>query len=357
MNGIQLSVKKLTLDVLEDFLKNIPDNGEECYSDETVKLQSGEFDFSGKKGRVIINGMDAVKMNEEIGDFKLKERGASASSFFLQNIISLLISDICKEKIYSNIFAQYNHVFNRSFILCKGVYLCQNRGFSVYETCNRGNIGHFLSHFKNNTSILDKIACESFFDISVMVSMLFEEYNFIHNDLKVANVLVSEDEAGIVSYKISDFDNSFIRCQGISLSKEDNFFEKSLEIPKRRRISNDFYEISGIKINEFITGAFFRSYKEKNINLDIYTYLLSLIFDPSIRENLDSLPFFNRLVDYIFTNDDIEKIKHRLYEEPEEIPRGINKLTGFLICKNFRLRYNLFARVTKFFDSYYSLRP
>lgn len=193
-----------------------------------------------------------------------------------------------------------------------------------------------LYDFINVSLELDKVLCDSIRSIADILAEL-ETYRFVHNDLTSKSVLVDIDEYGSLVFKLSGFDSSYIEYQDQLIGPQEYDLGYPPNLLEISMIDTDYFKINpiGISVN-YKLGAYYRNIREKVVSLDFYTFVLSLIFHPRVMEEIDYLPKFNQMVDRIFKDKDIDKIKDFMYV------REVNTtdLAGWIIANNIELLYN-----------------
>jgi serine/threonine protein kinase len=324
----------------KSFVKNIIDNDTVIPKNVMDRFMQGSFDAAGKKGKVIIENGIAYKMNPTIGYNSLKNNKVYLSPYYLQILINYIIEYI---------FTYQLPDISNSFVKALGSKVISKKGYSSFEAANRGDLSSYLNTIEDPYD-MDSILVQSIYDISDILYNL-EQYNFIHNDLKSDNVLVHEDDEGFLSYKINDFDNSYIEFNGLELGVNRPIFHKVISNPSIINIDKEYFFInpfSDLPTN-LLSGAYFRENREKIVSLDTYTFILSLVFHKNVIKNVNSLPKFNKLVDYIFQRSDLEKIKDMMYNDSIIT---ITQIIGFIINNKIGILYDPDAKIKKFYSIY-----
>lgn len=300
-----------------------------CIDPILERLFRGEYQYRGKKGRVIIKGDQAIKINEEIGNISY-ENNIEMSSFYLQNVLLVLIHRSLPEHLK-------NHI-----IKCIKFFGCDKGGISIYEYCNRGTLMDVIDAYisENRYKELNDLLYKCIVDIHEILEAL-DKYGFVHNDLKMTNVLVNEEilESGPeFTFKLSDLDNSFIKISGIyqSIHKKSKL-SKLIPKPTYSYVKDSKFIINHTIGGDEINCIRYRQYLGPKQNIDLYTLLLSIIFYEPITQNLNKLPSLSKIANIMFSENDIAKIIAEI-SSSYNYSKRICKFVSFLIVKAIEIK-------------------
>lgn len=196
-----------------------------------------------------------------------------------------------------------------SYIIPMGSKIIDHKGYSTYESVNRGTLESYITN-TNDSYELDNILIDSIYDVSDFLTQL-GKYDFTHNNLSVSEVLVDEELDGILTYKVKDFDNSYIEFNDLEIGVDLPIFDIHTEEPGIECVDSDYYTILTSKCCR-ILGSSLRSKRKHGIHIDIYTLILSIALHPNVSKNIMNLPKFNRFMNYIFIEDDLVKINEMM---------------------------------------------
>lgn len=335
---------ELSPSTFKKFVEKIKVNDYHLPTQVMARFQSNSFDIRNQNEFIVFEDGMAYKLNKSIGSNKLRGNKVYLSSYYLQVFVSFIIAYIFIHKLDYNV---------DTFVLPIGAKVENKKGYSWYEIANKGCLESYIKTI-HDPNYLDDILIRSIYEISDTLENL-RAYRFTHNDLKVENVSVhiEEDEGEPdIRFRIGNFNNSYIEFNGLSIGVNEPLFELMSPEIELEYIDDEYYRIKSIiNTKNGIDGFHFRNQREKMIFIDIYTYILSLIFHPNVIKYLPDLPKFNKIVDYIFCEEDINKIVDRIYQIDEPI-KGINNLSGFIFSKDIKLLYHPDERIKKFFKKY-----
>jgi serine/threonine protein kinase len=323
---------------IKEFIKDKSHADLKCMDDIVKRLLKGEYQFRGKKGRVIIGGKKAFKINEEVGTITYK-KSINMSSFYLQNVISLMIYNVLPKN------KRHNIVKPLDFFICES--RDNPKGISVFEYCNEGDLKNFIDSSIESKRFkeLDQELVKCLKELYEVLMELYHKYGFIHNDLKIANVLVNRRPRGnIIDYKLADLDNSRIRLNnGFADLRRDATFSGIIPLPPiTERIKDDQryfiiepYIGSG---SSQLNGIFFRQNYDKNINIDIYTLILSILFYEPIIDNYGQFKELHKYLATMFLPEDLDKILDTM-ELSEFLPKRMDDIVIYLIYNKIAMKY------------------
>lgn len=332
MKTINFNSSKLDfLNLIKDF-KNYT-TSDSCKNNKVKSLIEGKFDKEGWYGKVLIDKGKAYKMN--VGTIGNHVKG---KLFFLnrvlhQNVMLIIVHSII-EKNKPSIIYRYPKVYD--------VFKCGKSYISVYNAFNKGNLKDLIYDIKD-PKILDVELLRCIFQISEIVGFLSTNYNFMHNDLKIDNIMAHKDKK--INYKMIDLDMSYIELKKLTLISDIGRYSNDKNLIHKINISDDniYAKIEPIGIQGFEKeGDTFRFSYRKYINVDMYILFISIIFEDRIIKIINKLPMFNTFLSFIFTESDIDKIRATIHGEYALIPKPIIGYYNYIIMKEISLRLDIF---------------
>lgn len=313
-------------------------------SDVIKRLFSGEHHFSGYYGKVLIDNGKAYKLISDIRSEIIEEPDIIYLTIpCIQNIMPILIDII--------IYYESQKLFN---IYTKVIdfYKYNDKCISIYKAYNRNTIDIFIRSNKNNYDKLDQELLRAIYQISKLLEILDKRYLFVHSDLKLDNVLVHKNEDRSYNYVISDFDKTSITIDGLSIKQRSFRRSKTRnDIIERKK---NMYTICP-RINDKkeytkgdIEGHLFRDCSDSNINIDIYVFMLSIIFHTDIKNNISHYPLLMKFYSKIFDKNGMYRINKCLRSKYNI--KGIYGPIHFIITRGIRLRHNIYDHINLYIN-------
>ena len=322
----------LTKHSFRGFVKKIMKNETVIPDDVMEKFKLGEYDHDGNYGKIIINDDIVYKMNPSTGSNNITDTEVYLGEYYRQVFIAYIVRYIFECKIPD---------INESYSKIMGTYVKEGKGYSLYELSNQRDMCRYITECRNFSHI-DTVLVQSIYAMSDIINRL-EEYNFSHNDLRCSNVLVHIDPEFGITYRINDFDQSYIEFNGLKIGSNKPIFEIDTEDPDFEEIDSSHYIVKPFfHVSEEMSGMYFREKRSKNISVDIYVFILSLAFHNKVINNLEELPLFSRMMNTIFTFDDLEKI---MGETPVD-----DDITKFIINNKIRLLFDVDTKIKDFYS-------
>lgn len=328
----------------KDFVKFIQafDASSQCDDEETIRLLAGEKDFHGFHGAVIISGDKAYKINPKIYANNINDpKVLYLTTVYLQTILCLVIDSIIQSK--------YPELSN-TYIKLLDFYKCESSAVSVYEACNLGTVEMLIRDNLCDPAMLDYQLVRSIYQMAQIVGVLRMDHGFIHNDLKTNNVLVHKAEGSkVIDFKMADFDSSTIKLDNVVLRPDrHSIAEKGQSTTNRGK---KFYIINRqASVEESkeidIEGKIFRGASHKKVNIDIYTYMLSILFTKGFKDVIAEMPMFNYLYSKVFKERDITLLSNTLHNV-KWLPNGIYGPIHYIITRKIMLRHDIFNHIER----------
>lgn len=266
----------------------------------------------------------------------------AGDSFTIQTIMHMILNTILS-------------TWNNNFVYQYDAFFCQDKkkldGYNIMELADLGDISRFFDTWVQNNmqgAILLDICQQVLLPLSLLKC---KKYGFVHADLKCKNIFVQRSAGGSPIFKLADFDKSSIfwrntrfynnavrprvgKVQNVlDTVKKDGGYKSYKHSPD----GSDYYKLSKLFPNEFFI---MHSEVPMYMSYDIYTFLFSLMREPSVYGYLESKNYFSlrgdmnsddRALNYFINNvwkplwyeDDYLKISRSLaqtYRTYQEIP-------------------------------------
>jgi hypothetical protein len=333
------------------FIESIEDLdiSNECNGEIITNLFGGKYDKKGFFGRVIVKDSKAYKLNmisREPGLHNaVLDDLVQMDKILLQSIFAGILDSILgathPEDPHGAIYLMSR--YPKTYDIIK----CDNGIVSIYEECNLGTIKDFISDNIHDLDFLDKELVRCIKQMSEIVGFLHKNFDFHHSDLTIVNVMAHQG-ADAIEYKMIDFDSVSIELENFNLSKiphsrvpEDNpEFKKTFH-------GSTFYSITPLGLEPFKEAFLFKTTQIRTINIDIYTLILTIIFNKDISASLEDLPIFSDFCSKIFSEADLEKMS-KFLENRKQPKSDLFAVLGYIISRRLRLREDIYDVIREF---------
>lgn len=186
-----------------------------------------------------------------------------------------------------------NYVYQYDAFICNS-----NEGYNIMDIASKSDMSAYIRNTEWTDDDLIKICNDSIEQLLPVLHFLKQDaIGFCHNDLKARNVFVHEED-GKVYYRLADFDKSSITFRGV------RFYNYLSEACIKNHVT-EFSPIAALKSSVLASVVGFAG-ATTNISLmfnpygyylshDLYTFIISLAFEPKIHPLLKNPKYKNSL--------------------------------------------------------------
>jgi hypothetical protein len=297
-------------------------------------------------------------VNEDLNSFYYKKKGIDKKCILIATSKELFINQTCihliLNEIFTKIFKCNNYVYQYTAFYCSSTssesksishsmsnaISGKGAGLNITEYCNQGDLSDYLN--KPDIIITDDLLKDIVFQVLTPLSILkCKEFEFSHADLKCKNIFVTKQGNKII-YKLGDYDKCSIFWNGIrfcvshSLSKTFDIIKPNIKIDNN---------IEYYYLNKVISVYSMFGLSPMYISYDIYVFMYSLLREKKVTEAFlnNKIPFFTKLLNIIFYEDDLNNIKNHLIKQKNNNFNysSLTLITNEITKLNIKLKVNI----------------
>lgn len=267
---------------------------------------------------------------------------AECDNFANQTCIHMILNEIFKNNINNikNFIYQYDAFYctTKEYGIMFREYTIEN-GLNIMELADHKDLSSYID--QNDTIIDNDTVIDMFEQILLpLIYLKCKKYGFVHADLKCRNIFVAKDETGKPIYKLADFDKSSIFWKGIRFCTPitgvdyANYYGYDV---KKTTNGIEYYSLGGMT-SKYVGEQLYTMFHwlPMHMSYDIYTFIYSLIREPKIYNSLNELPIIEKILRYMFFDDDYTTIMDDLKQKMNEyntilVSKDADKIKKYLI--------------------------